>query len=50
MRPFLCFLRILNIHTKLYGENDGRVGMAMIALARAKLALGKTISLSLKFS
>ncbi|PRQ60462.1 putative tetratricopeptide-like helical domain-containing protein [Rosa chinensis] len=35
------FLRILNIYTKLYGEDDGRVGMAMSSLARAKCAMGK---------
>ncbi|XP_024029789.1 LOW QUALITY PROTEIN: uncharacterized protein LOC112094053 [Morus notabilis] len=34
------FLRILNIYTKLYGEYDGRVGMAMCSLAHVKCALG----------
>ncbi|KAF5947502.1 hypothetical protein HYC85_013459 [Camellia sinensis] len=28
------FMRILNIYTKLYGENDGRVGKAMCSLAK----------------
>ncbi|KAK3008529.1 hypothetical protein RJ639_013268, partial [Escallonia herrerae] len=31
---------ILNIYTKLYGENDGRVGMAMCSVANAKCAKG----------
>ncbi|KAK9914522.1 hypothetical protein M0R45_038296 [Rubus argutus] len=35
------FLRILNIYTKLYGEDDGRVGMAMSSLAHVKCAMGK---------
>ncbi|XP_042503332.1 nephrocystin-3 isoform X2 [Macadamia integrifolia] len=34
------FKRILSIYTKLYGENDGRVGMAMCFLAHAKCAKG----------
>ncbi|GMN44376.1 hypothetical protein TIFTF001_013573 [Ficus carica] len=34
------FLRILNIYTKLYGDYDGRVGMAMCSLAHVKCALG----------
>ncbi|CAN1235708.1 NPHP3 [Linum perenne] len=36
------FLRILSIYSKLYGENDGRVGMAMASVAHAKCASGKT--------
>ncbi|CAN1170658.1 Protein STRICTOSIDINE SYNTHASE-LIKE 3 [Linum perenne] len=36
------FLRILSIYSKLYGENDGRVGMAMASIAHAKCASGKT--------
>ncbi|XP_062120075.1 uncharacterized protein LOC133834472 [Humulus lupulus] len=35
------FLRILDIYTKLHGEYDGRVGMAMCSLAHAKCAMGK---------
>ncbi|PON81247.1 N-terminal acetyltransferase A, auxiliary subunit [Trema orientale] len=35
------FLRILNIYTKVYGECDGRVGMAMCSLAHAQCAMGK---------
>ncbi|GMI96299.1 White to green 1 [Hibiscus trionum] len=34
------FIRILNIYTQLYGENDGRVGLAMCSLAHAKCAKG----------
>ncbi|XP_043720369.1 uncharacterized protein LOC122667941 [Telopea speciosissima] len=34
------FKRILSIYTKLYGEKDGRVGMAMCFLAHAKCAKG----------
>ncbi|KAK2992754.1 hypothetical protein RJ640_023267 [Escallonia rubra] len=34
------FMRILNIYTKLYGANDGRVGMAMCSVANAKCAKG----------
>ncbi|GAY57200.1 hypothetical protein CUMW_177590 [Citrus unshiu] len=34
------FSRILKIYTKVYGENDGRVGMAMCSLAHAKCANG----------
>ncbi|THG19417.1 hypothetical protein TEA_003888 [Camellia sinensis var. sinensis] len=34
------FMRILNIYTKLYGENDGRVGKAMCSLAKVKFAKG----------
>ncbi|KAL5539339.1 hypothetical protein UlMin_043828 [Ulmus minor] len=34
------FLRILNIYTKLYGEFDGRVGMAMCSLAHVNCAMG----------
>lgn len=37
----LILSRILNIYTKLYGENDGRVGMAMCSLAHVKCAMGK---------
>ncbi|CAI0452487.1 unnamed protein product [Linum tenue] len=35
------FLRILSIYSKLYGEGDGRVGMAMASVAHAKCASGK---------
>ncbi|KAH7543819.1 hypothetical protein JRO89_XS15G0025000 [Xanthoceras sorbifolium] len=35
-----AFVRILEIYTKIYGENDGRVGMAMCSLAHAKCAKG----------
>ncbi|XP_057951817.1 uncharacterized protein LOC131146310 isoform X2 [Malania oleifera] len=34
------FIRILDVYTKLYGENDGRVGMAMCSLAHVKCAKG----------
>ncbi|KAF8379741.1 hypothetical protein HHK36_029189 [Tetracentron sinense] len=34
------FKRILSIYTKLYGENDGRVGFAMCSLAHAMCATG----------
>ncbi|KAL4594759.1 hypothetical protein ACB092_12G042500 [Castanea dentata] len=34
------FVRILNLYKKLYGENDGRVGMAMCSLAHVKCAKG----------
>ncbi|XP_017607998.1 uncharacterized protein LOC108454160 isoform X2 [Gossypium arboreum] len=34
------FIRIRNIYTKLYGQNDGRVGLAMCSLAHAKCAKG----------
>ncbi|MCI23659.1 kinesin light chain [Trifolium medium] len=34
------FTRVLNIYTKVYGENDGRIGMAMSSLAQVKCALG----------
>ncbi|PQQ04267.1 nephrocystin-3 isoform X1 [Prunus yedoensis var. nudiflora] len=34
------FLRIFNIYKKLYGENDGRVGLAMCSLAHVKCAVG----------
>nr|KJB37363.1 hypothetical protein B456_006G201900 [Gossypium raimondii] len=37
---YFSFSRILNIYTKLYGENDGRVGLAMCSLAHAKCAKG----------
>ncbi|KAH1089800.1 hypothetical protein J1N35_017057 [Gossypium stocksii] len=37
---YFSFFRILNIYTKLYGENDGRVGLAMCSLAHAKCAKG----------
>ncbi|GLT48255.1 hypothetical protein SLA2020_218900 [Shorea laevis] len=36
------FTRILKIYTKLYGEKDGRVGLAMCSLARVKFAKGNT--------
>ncbi|KAK6926032.1 hypothetical protein RJ641_007751 [Dillenia turbinata] len=35
-----CFSRVLYIYKKLYGENDGRVGMAMCSLAHVKCAKG----------
>ncbi|ONI25658.1 hypothetical protein PRUPE_2G313200 [Prunus persica] len=34
------FLRIFDIYKKLYGENDGRVGLAMCSLAHVKCAVG----------
>ncbi|BFG23534.1 hypothetical protein CerSpe_098080 [Prunus speciosa] len=34
------FLRIFNIYKKLYGETDGRVGLAMCSLAHVKCAVG----------
>ncbi|OAY46591.1 hypothetical protein MANES_06G011400v8 [Manihot esculenta] len=34
------FNRILSIYRKLYGENDGRVGMALCSLAHAKCSTG----------
>ncbi|XP_062153907.1 uncharacterized protein LOC133862057 isoform X2 [Alnus glutinosa] len=34
------FIRILTLYKKLYGENDGRVGMAMCSLAHVKCAKG----------
>ncbi|CAB4302053.1 unnamed protein product [Prunus armeniaca] len=34
------FLRIFNIYKKLYGENDGRVGLAVCSLAHVKCAVG----------
>ncbi|CAN0921401.1 hypothetical protein LINGRAHAP2_LOCUS32569 [Linum grandiflorum] len=34
------FLRILSIYSKSYGEDDGRVGMAMASVAHAKCASG----------
>lgn len=37
---YSSFFRILNIYTKLYGKNDGRVGLAMCSLAHAKCAKG----------
>ncbi|TYI11527.1 hypothetical protein ES332_A09G213700v1 [Gossypium tomentosum] len=37
---YFSFFRILNIYTKLYGQNDGRVGLAMCSLAHAKCAKG----------
>ncbi|KAF6146013.1 hypothetical protein GIB67_033372 [Kingdonia uniflora] len=36
----VCFDRIVSIYSKLYGENDGRVGMATCSLAHAKCAKG----------
>ncbi|KAA3454876.1 nephrocystin-3 isoform X2 [Gossypium australe] len=35
---YFSFFRILNIYTKLYGQNDGRVGLAMCSLAHAMCA------------
>ena len=32
--------------TKLFGEHDGKVGMAMIGVATAKLANGSVLNLS----
>ncbi|KAK5804572.1 hypothetical protein PVK06_032223 [Gossypium arboreum] len=37
---YFSFFRIRNIYTKLYGQNDGRVGLAMCSLAHAKCAKG----------
>ncbi|XP_052202771.1 uncharacterized protein LOC127807630 isoform X2 [Diospyros lotus] len=34
------FIRILDIYSKLYGQNDERVGMAMCSLAHVKCAKG----------
>jgi len=47
----LFFCRILTLYKKLYGENDGRVGMAMCSLAHVKCAKGNfSLSLSLSLS
>ncbi|XP_057798734.1 uncharacterized protein LOC131014697 [Salvia miltiorrhiza] len=35
------FNRVLNIYTRLYGEKDGRVGVAMCSLAQVKCAIGE---------
>lgn len=43
--PLIFFFRIIEIYTKIYGKNDGRVGMAMCSLANAKCAKGKSPSL-----
>ncbi|WOL00932.1 hypothetical protein Cni_G09645 [Canna indica] len=37
----ICFKRILNIYSKIYGKDNGRVGMAMCSLAHALCANGK---------
>ncbi|KAF5947517.1 hypothetical protein HYC85_013474 [Camellia sinensis] len=37
------FIGILNVYTKLCGENDGRVGMAMCSLAHVKCAKGEAL-------
>lgn len=37
---FWKYYRILDIYAKLYGETDGRVGMAMCSLANVKCAKG----------
>ncbi|XP_015576515.2 uncharacterized protein LOC8268186 isoform X4 [Ricinus communis] len=34
------FIRILNIYRKLYGENDGRYGMALCSVANLKCSTG----------
>jgi hypothetical protein len=34
------FTSIVNIYKKIYGERDGRVGMAMCSLANAKCSKG----------
>ncbi|KAF2317343.1 hypothetical protein GH714_020490 [Hevea brasiliensis] len=34
------FIRILSIYSKLYGENDGRVGVALCSLAHVKCSTG----------
>ncbi|XP_015960427.1 uncharacterized protein LOC107484337 isoform X1 [Arachis duranensis] len=35
------FTRVLDIYTKSYGQNDGRIGLAMTSLAQVKCAQGK---------
>ncbi|WOL13524.1 hypothetical protein Cni_G22294 [Canna indica] len=37
----ICFKRILNIYSKIYGKDNGRMGMAMCSLAHALCANGK---------
>lgn len=44
--PMQRFIRILSIYTKLYGSNDGRVGMAMCSLAHALCAKGNLLLLT----
>lgn len=51
----MALFRIVDIYKKLYGEKDGKVGMAMYSLANAKCARGSFGHLSsfihqLKFS
>ncbi|MED6155772.1 hypothetical protein PIB30_008357 [Stylosanthes scabra] len=36
------FTRVLDIYIKLYGQNDGRIGLAMSSLAQVKCAQGKS--------
>ncbi|RYR41588.1 hypothetical protein Ahy_A08g037994 [Arachis hypogaea] len=36
------FTRVLDIYTKSYGQNDGRIGLAMSSLAQVKCAQGKS--------
>ncbi|KAL1333420.1 hypothetical protein HN51_062251 [Arachis hypogaea] len=36
------FTRVLDIYTKSYGQNDGRIGLAMTSLAQVKCAQGKS--------
>lgn len=44
INSYLSFsTRVLNIYKKVYGENDGRIGMAMSSLAQVKCALGNFI-------
>ena len=40
---FMVLYRIMNIYKKLYGEKDGKVGMAMYSLANAKCARGNFV-------
>ena len=40
---FFLICRILNIYKRSYGENDGRVGIAMCSLAHVKCAKGNSV-------
>lgn len=40
---------ILNMYKKLYGEKDGRVGMAMCSLAHVKCGKGEFIGILLSY-
>jgi len=46
---FVFVSRVLNIYTELYGQNDGRVGMAMSSLAQVKCAQGNFVILPMQF-